>query len=63
MSDADMEWVSIGSGHRETPDGWWVIYDERAEAWQFGFQDMAMGYAGFEDHAKAECARLERNRK
>lgn len=56
-----LEWISIGNGEWETPDGWWVQYDEICCAWQYGFQDMPMGWQAFAADAKAECERMERN--
>lgn len=58
-----LEWISIGAGEWETPGGWWVGYDDACRVWQFGYQDMPMGWGISADDAKAECERMERNSK
>jgi len=55
----ELAWISIGTGHYETPDGWWVIHDDSQDAWQFGFCDMPMGWDISVDGAKAACAKME----
>lgn len=56
-----LEWISTNQGEWETPDGWWIRRDEWAEAWEYGFEDTAIGSAEFFADAKAECERMEGN--
>ena len=54
-----LEWIRMGNGEWETPDGWWIGYDDACRVWQFGFQDTSMGWGISADDAKAECERME----
>lgn len=56
-----LEWISTGDGQLETPDGWWVRYDDFCENWEYGYRGMDMGWSETAEAAKAECERLEGN--
>lgn len=56
-----LEWISIGNGEWETPDGWWVRYDDYRENWEYGYRGLDMGWSESADDAKDECARIEGN--